>query len=56
LSKEHSLKFGLTLQPHVIALCEDTDKLGSDSGDCVAYAVIQGNLLYKVPSVMLWLW
>jgi hypothetical protein len=52
-SKEQKLKkLGLTLQPHVVILCEDTDKLGSGPGGCVAYAVIQSNLVYEVPSVM----
>jgi hypothetical protein len=40
---------GLTLQPHVIVICEDIDQLG---GEVVVLAVIQSNLFYEVATVM----
>jgi hypothetical protein len=49
--QESVRKMGLTLQPHVVVLCEDMEKLGSVGGD-VVYAVIQSNLYFQVPTVM----
>lgn len=51
LDKERRLKsMGLTLQPHVVVVCDDLDKLDMLNGS-VAYAVIQSNLYYQVASV-----
>jgi len=41
----------LTLQPHVIVLCEDITNIDAVDGS-IAYAVIQSNLYYKLPTVV----
>lgn len=42
---------GLTLQPHVVVICEDIDKLDAVGGS-VSSAVIQSNLFYELPTVL----
>ena len=52
LEKEALVKqFGLTVQPHVVVICEDIEQLDTIDGS-VAYAVIQSNLFYETPSVI----
>ena len=52
LKKESLMKsMGLTLQPHVVVVCEDIGKLDTINGS-VAYAVIQSNLYYEMASVL----
>jgi hypothetical protein len=42
---------GLALQPHVVVVCEDLDKLGATSGSS-AYAVVQSNMYYEMASIV----
>jgi hypothetical protein len=42
---------GLSLQPHVIVITDDMDKLGANDGT-VVLAVVQSNLYYELPTVM----
>jgi hypothetical protein len=49
--ERHMKTMGLTLQPHVVVVCEDLEKLDTVNGS-VAYAVIQSNLFYEMASVL----
>lgn len=52
LNKESAMKtMGMSLQPHVVVICNDIDKLDTVGGS-VSYAVIQSNLYYQMPTVM----
>jgi hypothetical protein len=52
VQKETSLKAkGLSLQPHVIVVVSDIEHLDSIS-DSIAYAVIQSNLFFQMPSLI----
>jgi hypothetical protein len=52
-AKESAMKaMGLTLQPHVVVICEDIDKLDAVGGS-VSSAVIQSNLFYELPTLFL---
>ena len=42
---------GLTLQPHVILIMDDLEKIGANDG-AVILAIVQGNLYYEMPTVM----
>lgn len=49
--KEQNLKkFGLSLQPHVVVICDDFDKLDAVGGGS-AFARIQSNLYYEMASI-----
>ena len=39
------------LQPHVIVLCKEMERL-SQRDSCVCYAVVQGQAFYETPSVL----
>jgi hypothetical protein len=52
LNKESAIKaMGITLQPHVIVICDDVNQLDAVGGS-VSFAVIQSNLYYELPSVV----
>lgn len=42
---------GLSLQPHVVVICEDISQLDGIGGS-IAFAVVQSNLFYEMPSVV----
>ena len=42
---------GLSLQPHVVVICDDTDKLDTVGGS-VSYAIVQSNLYYEMPTLL----
>lgn len=41
---------GLPLQPHVIVIVEDEEKIGTS--ESVVLAVVQSNLFFEMPSIM----
>lgn len=42
---------GLSLQPHVVVICEDPSKKDAFGGS-VAFAVIQSNIFYEMSSIV----